>query len=44
MKNYEFPGEFHRLYRQAVESYAKGQRSSDGLFSPSNAIGLQRMV
>ena len=34
MKNYEFPGEFHRLYRQAVESYAKGQRSSDGLFSP----------
>jgi len=33
MKHYEFPARFRALYNYAVESYAKGQRSAEVMFS-----------
>jgi hypothetical protein len=40
MNNYEFPARFRALYHQAVESYAKGQRSAAALFGADDQAWL----
>ena len=40
MKNYEFPTRFRALYTLAVESYTKGLRSADAIFSTEDTAWL----
>jgi hypothetical protein len=40
MNHYEFPARFRALYNTAVESYAKGQRSPDEMFTAADKAWL----
>jgi hypothetical protein len=40
MKNYDFPARFRAVYSQAVESYGKGQRGAEVMFSADDKAWL----